>query len=142
MVDNAEATSEVVASNARVRIGPSDVVVRGGDMSDEKLQSNAEAHYHDPATKGEWALSVASLPGAESHKIIAASDFIRQRVFRSSQGNDLEGEFEVVTDDPPHALILLDEWPNPETCARLRALFSENQLNPLFDERRTRRNAS
>lgn len=126
----------------RVPIASTDVVVRGGDMEDWKLQQNAEAHNADPRTPdGEWAISIATSPGLADTEIVATNNSIRQKTYRRSTGKDLANNFTVVRDHGAHGLILLDGPPDAGTCDALRALFSENIDNPYYEQRRRRRNA-
>jgi hypothetical protein len=123
----------------RATVDPASVVVRGGDMDDEKLQRNAEEHHGHPRTKGEWALSVATIAGANEAEVVASAGSIRQRVYRVSTAGVLaDAGFAVVSDRSPHGLILLDGWPDGGTCERLRVLFSGDHVNPHYEERRRR----
>ncbi len=123
----------------RQPLSPDDVVVRGGDMESSKLQRNAEEHFHAPSTRGEWALSVASLPGATADEIVAAAPQIRQRCYRTATAGQLTtAGYDVVADDPPHALVLLPSEPTEDVCLQLRELFADEFPNPLFYERKQR----
>lgn len=133
---------DVAKTAQRMPVAPTDVVIRGGDMQDWKLQQNAEEHHKSPRTPdGEWALSVATFPGLTELEIVEANPSIRQKVYRRTTGALLEPSFVAVRDRGNHGLILLENWPNAETCEALRALFTDELENPHYKERRRRRNA-
>jgi hypothetical protein len=106
-------------------------------MESWKMQANVDIHYADPETRGEWALSIASLPGATADEIVRDAPFVKQSVYRIGNAADLiDAGFRLVEDDPPHALILLDGRPDEETFERLRALFPKQVENPYSKERK------
>jgi hypothetical protein len=108
-------------------------------MESWKLQMNVEEHFNDPRTRGEWALSVASLPGRDHTGIVAEAWQIRQRQYRVTTVSRLtDAGYAIVADGPPHALVLLPDAPTEEMWSELRALFDQECDNQHFEERRGR----
>lgn len=108
-------------------------------MESSKLEASAQTHFNDPETRGEWALSVATLPSASHEEIVVAADWIKQRVYRfGTVGTLVQAGFPVLADDPPHAVLMLLTEPTEEMWAALRLLLPNQFNNPLFEERRLR----
>ena len=106
-------------------------------MGSESLQANAEEHFHNPATHGEWAISVASLPEASAEEVVAAAHQILHRKFRVADADALaDAGFVPVQDNPPHALLLLPSPPDEDMWVQLRTLFNDVRTNPYYQERR------
>ncbi len=123
----------------RIPVEEAAFVVRGGAMESSTLIASSHTHFHTPATSGEWALSVSSLPDISHEEIVAAAQQIRHRVYRVAIAGDLsEGGYAVLADNPPHALLMLKGEPDEETFVELRELFSEEYENPYYEERRGR----
>ncbi len=54
-------------------LNPDALVVRGGQMRSADLSRSAEAAFYSPQLKGQWAISVASLPGETAEEIVRLS---------------------------------------------------------------------
>ena len=123
----------------REALDDDDIVVRGGLMASDFLIRNAEEHHRNPQTRGEWALSVASLPDCTIDEILEQAVRIKNRQCRTTRAGTLrEAGYEVVSDRPPHALVMLDGPLTEGTCRELRALFSVQIDNPYHNERSNR----
>jgi hypothetical protein len=108
-------------------------------MESTTLELSTAEHYQNPSTRGEWALSVFSLPAMSHQGIVAASEDIRHRVYRvATAGNLIDAGYPVVADDPPHALVKLINEPTEEMWTELRMLFAEEHENPFYKERKQR----
>ena len=109
-------------------------------MASDTVMRNIQEHHADPETRGEWAMSVSSLPAMTADLIVAADENIRQAVYRFTTAQAIrDAGYEVVSDEPPHALVLLSQEPTDETIEQLQTLFSEQADNPYRNERKGRR---
>jgi hypothetical protein len=106
-------------------------------MDDASMQRNVEEHHESPETRGEWALSVAALPGATLDEIIEAAREILHGKYRwTVVARLVDAGYPVVEDDPPHALVMLSGPMTIELGERLRALFGGENDNPYHKERK------
>jgi hypothetical protein len=77
------------------------------------------------------------LARASHEEIVAAAEWIRQRVYRVAVAESLlAAGYPVLADDPPHALVMLGKEPTEEMWTELRLLFSEQFDNAMYQERR------
>ncbi len=106
-------------------------------MASEKLRVNVETHYHDPATRGEWAMSVAAIAGLDHIEIVRRVWAIKQRVYRMALAGDLmNAGYPVIADGPKHALVMLPPEPDEPVWSDLRRVFADTHPNPFAAERR------
>ena len=93
-------------------------------------------NFEGKQTKGEWALSVASLADTSAAGIVGAAKQITQPKYHVASSRTLiEAGFALAEDKPPHALLFLDGEPDEGTWDQLRALFPAVRENPHYKER-------
>jgi hypothetical protein len=99
-------------------------------MDSAYLQIAAEDHFDE---RGEWAISVASIPGKNAEEIAAASPIVRRyrRMRVGRAGAFKAAGFIVEADEEPHALVVLPGEPDDRTWNELRSLMEERD-NPYY----------
>jgi len=98
------------------------------------MGTNARDHNYE--CPGEWAISVASVSGWSAEDIARAAPF-RNRDMRvatvgavRSLGHDV-----VVSDEPPHADLVLSCEPTEEVWEALRQVFDLPIPNPRYSDK-------
>jgi hypothetical protein len=139
---------------SRYTLTPSDLLIRGCEKErPERLLLSMREHHANPATKGEWGLSVAASPGADEAALLKTARQIRQSHYRVTVVADLR---RLRTDPLPkpsdpawHTMVLLyAQWdhnahglivsrnePTLEVAAAIAALFGPPKVNPYYHER-------
>lgn len=97
------------------------------------MWTNARDHnYEHP---GEWAISVASVAGWSADDIARTAPF-RNRDMRVSTVGDVRllGHDVVVSDEPPHADLVLACEPTEQIWEALRETFDPPVPNPRYSD--------
>jgi hypothetical protein len=102
-------------------------------MESRTLWVNARDHNYE--FPGQWAISVASAPGWSAEEIALAAPF-RNRDMRVSTVGEVRllGHDVVVSDEPPHADLVLACEPTEETWEALREVFELPVANPRYSD--------
>jgi hypothetical protein len=133
--------------NQRVPVAPDAVIVRGFGNPDNERRAvidNMRAHFDDPETGGECAISVASLPGKSAAELVDENENIVHKHYRWGKASDLAGLLGRLPeeDDPPHALVVLGSLIEAEDDPRLDDVFAALPnvvVNPHYQARKRRR---
>jgi hypothetical protein len=103
------------------------IVIRGGRSARDTMMRSAELHFE---LEGEYGLSAYCIPETPMEQIAVAAT-LPHGVLRASTVGDLRRRgFDVVPDEPPHALIKLPNPPADSDLARVDECFGEPVPNP------------
>lgn len=138
----------------RYSLSTDDVILRGCEKEPPaRLLASMRAHFRHPQGRGEWGLSVATMPGADEHAIAKAARQLRQSHYRVASIRDLHalaGELvgmsdeqwdatnwlTVMWDHNAHGLIVARWEPTMELAAKIAAVFGAPCVNPYYEQRR------
>lgn len=88
---------------------------------------------HNLEHPGEWAISVASLPGATADDIAGQSPYPGRWMRVSTVGEVRALGHDVVrSGKPPHADLILASEPTEEVWEDLRGVFEEPEVTPRW----------
>jgi hypothetical protein len=108
-------------------------VVRGGRMESSALWTNARDHNYE--FPDEWAISVSSGTGWSPDEIARAAPFRNREMRVSTVGAvRLLGHDVIVSDEPPHADLVLACEPTEDIWEALREAFQLPVPNPRYHE--------